>query len=594
MTDTTRPSSSIPSSLHGPSATNPYMGAPVALTTLANGALTHADSQRRLAQTMYLTPTAETVAPGVTVYGGDGFLNLSVIEGDDGLIVYDSGEVPDDGERLLRHIRERTDKPIVAIVYSHSHYVHGSRALVGDGAGVQIIGHRKLNANLSGNAAGTTYPETAPIQTSRLLQQFNHYVPDEGEDAAAGAALRFGRSGALPVNRPVDDGECLTVAGVRMQCFTAHGSDTDDCLTLYLPDHGVVLNNILWPFVPNIYTLRGAKFRDPRDWRDALQTILDLDAEVLVNTHARAVRGRAVVREALEHVIDALDLVLDQTLRGILHGCGPDDLRSFVRLPAALAEYPNLAQIYGEISHFGPYLYHHALGWFDGDAASINPLPLREQAERLVDAMGGRDAVLAKASEALAQRQFAWAAQLLQYLFRLDPFDPQVRASKADALGAMGRVTPAHTVRSWYLTQARALRGEVDVPLRQFASPRILALAAPAESMSQFRVRIDPERAADRRDALVIRFTDRDARHGWRLRRGVARFVAAPARSEPDAVEIEIDFETWLLFFSCRIGRDRFAQAVRLVHGTGERLLDFLSLFDELPAGDSVLKPAPV
>lgn len=572
-------------------AGNPYMGAPVELTTLPNGAVTSADSQRRLAQSMYSTPTVDQVAPGVTVFGGDSWVNLTLIEGTDGLIVYDTGEVHDDGERFLRQIRAVSDKPIVAILYSHSHYVHGARALVGDGHGVQVIGHPNVNANLAAGSAGTTFPETAPVQSARAMQQFNYFVAPDGPDAAAGAHILFGRSGPLPVNRPVEDGECLTIAGVRMQCFTRFGSDSDDCLTVYLPDSGVVLNNLLWPFLPNVYTLRGAKFRDPREWRDGLQQIAALRPQVLVNTHARAILGRESALAALEHVIDALDLILDQTLRGILRGLGPDDLRTFIRLPAALREHPNVAEIYGEVAHYGPYLYHHALGWFDGDAAGINPLPPAEQALRLVDAMGGRDDVVRRAREALERSEFAWAAQLLQYLYRLDPRDGEIRALKADALQAMGRVTPAHTVRSWYMTQARALRGEVDVPRLQFANPRVLATSAPADTMGQYRVRIDPERSGERTDALVLRFSDRDLRHGWRLRRGVARLVLEPAPDEGNEIEVGID--AWLRFFTCRDGLQRFLDSARIVRGSREELVSFFELFDFFdPADNHLVAPA--
>ena len=41
----------------------------------------------------------------------------------------------------------------------------------------------------------------------------------------------------------------MTVAGVEMHFFTRFGSDTDDCLTLFLPQRGVVLNNFFWPFI---------------------------------------------------------------------------------------------------------------------------------------------------------------------------------------------------------------------------------------------------------------------------------------------------------------------------------------------------------
>lgn len=561
--------------------TNIYMGAPVELTELSNGALTNAQSQRQLARSMYLSPTVDRVAPGVTVFGGDAFLNLTLIEGDDGLIVYDTGEGPADGERFLKQIRSVSNKPIVAILYSHSHYVHGSRQLVGDGEGVQIIGHPSVNTNLASGAAGTTFPETAPLQTARVMQQFNHFVSSSGPDAAAGATIHFGKSGMLPVNVPVQDGQMLTIAGVEMQFFTRHGSDTDDCLTVHLPGRGVVLNNILWPFIPNVYTLRGSKFRDPREWRDALQVMLDLQPEVLVNTHARAVCGRDAVRSALEHVIDALNLILDQTLRGILRGLGPDDLRRFVQLPPSLAAHPNLAEIYGEVAHFGPYIYQHALGWFDGDAANINPLTPDELSLRLVDAMGGTEVVLAQAEQALERKEFAWAAQLLQYLYRLDPQAPRVRSLKAQALQSMGRVTPAHTVRSWYLSQARALRGEVNIPRLQFAGPRILAMSPPAASMEQYRVRVDPAKAMHDRVALNLRFSDRDAYHGWRVRRGVAVFVPSPSDEQgARAVELEVRFDDWLMFFSCRHTLDQFLACARMLHGTSAQARAFFSIFD--------------
>ena len=568
-----------------------YMGAPVELTTLANGARTNAAAQDQLARSMYLEPTVDRVAPGVTVFGGDGFLNLTLIEGDDGLIVYDTGEVATDGERFLAHIRRVSDKPIVAVLYSHAHYVHGTQALVGDGQGVQIIGHPNLNINIAGNAAGTTFTETAPLQTARLLQQFNHFVPKHGPAAAAGADIVMGKSGMLPVNTPVEDGQRMTIAGVEMQFFTRYGSDSDDCMTVYLPQRGVVLNNFVWPFLPNIYTLRGAKFRDPRVWREGLQVILDLAPEVLVNTHARAIRGREATRDVIEHVMDALNMILDQTLRGMLHGLGPDELRDFVRLPPALANHPNLAETYGEINHFGPYIHNHALGWFDGDAANINPLPPNEQARRLVQAMGGRDAVLRLVADAQQRGEQAWAAQLLNYLYRLDPRDAEVRERKADALHAMGLVTPAHTVRSWYLTQALALRGEVKVPRLQFASPKLLALAPPAESMDQYRVRIDPERAADRRLSLDLRFTDRPAHHGWRLRRGVAAFVADPAAAGAAEVTLAVGFETWLSFFSCRSTVDQFLAVATVEGGTREQAKAFFDCFDFFAPADNHFVP---
>jgi len=532
------------------------------------------------------------VTSDVTCFGGDGFLNLTLIEGDDGLIVYDTGEVLEDGERFLAQIRAVSDKPIVAVIYSHSHYVAGTTALVGNGDDVRVIGHPKLNENLATGMAGGSFPETAPLQVSRTLQQFNHFLPMTGPNAPSGAALRFGRSGILPVDTPVADGQRMRIAGVEMQFFTRFGSDTDDCLTVLLPETGVVLNNLLWPFLPNIYTLRGSKFRDPREWRDGLKPIRSLGPRALVNTHARAVRGRDACREVLDGVIDALNCIHDQTLRGILRGLGPDELRSFVKLPPHLAEHPHNAEIYGEVSHFGPYLFNHALGWFDGDAASINPLPPDAQAQRLVDAMGGDASVLERARAALSAGENAWAAQLLTYLQRLAPRDQAVRTLKADALEAMGRVTPAATSRNWYMAQARALRGEVRIPRLQFPAMPILALAPPVSTIDQYRVRIDPERCADTDRILAMSITDRGARHALHLRRGVVEFVADPADCvrAPD-IELETGNDNWLKFFSCRRDLSDFLAAANVARGKPDEAREFFEAFDFQEPEDNTIVP---
>jgi alkyl sulfatase BDS1-like metallo-beta-lactamase superfamily hydrolase len=567
---------------------NIYSGAPVRLTTLANGAVTNAEAQEKLARTSYLEPVADEIAPGVTVFGGDSFVNTTLIEGPEGLVVYDTGEVLADGELLLRRIRARSAAPIVAVIYSHSHYVQGTTALVGDGKGVRIIGHPRVNENIATGGSGSLFPETAPLQIGRTLQQFNHYVPASGVDAPAGANLRFGRSGYLPVDTAVEHGQRLRIAGLEMQFFTRYGSDTDDCLTVYLPERGVVLNNLLWPFLPNIYTLRGSKLRDPREWRDGLKLIRDLEPEALANTHARAIRGHAAVREVLDTVIDGLGALLDQTLRGILRGLGPDELRDFVRLPQALADAPHLAEIYGELSHFGPYIHNAALGWFDGRATTIDALSPSERARRLVDAMGGVDAVLARTKSALEAHDFAWAGELAEHVLRIDPKHAGARALAAEALLAMARVTPAHTTRSWMVSQARALRGEIAIPRLVFANTRILALAPPFESMDQFRVRIDPDRAGNLEMVVALTITDRDARHAWHLRRGVVETVADVGRCRrPPDVEIATDYENWLRFFSCKRRPEEFLAASRVLTGSAGEARLFFAAFDYFGPGDN-------
>jgi len=63
--------------------------------------------------------------PEWTIHCPLGFLgNSTVIEGDDGLIVYDTGVNAEAGRHIADEIRKISDKPIKAVFYSHHHGDH--------------------------------------------------------------------------------------------------------------------------------------------------------------------------------------------------------------------------------------------------------------------------------------------------------------------------------------------------------------------------------------------------------------------------------------------------------------------------------------
>jgi alkyl sulfatase BDS1-like metallo-beta-lactamase superfamily hydrolase len=63
------------------------------------------------------------------VFGGYGLAPIAVIDTDEGLIAFDTGDTKHDGEILLAAIRTVSDKPVKAIIYGHSHTVHGAGVL---------------------------------------------------------------------------------------------------------------------------------------------------------------------------------------------------------------------------------------------------------------------------------------------------------------------------------------------------------------------------------------------------------------------------------------------------------------------------------
>jgi len=576
--------------------TNLYMGAPVTLVEAANGAIINKRLQDGIDKVAWLKPTIEQPAEGVWVLGGYGLAPMSIIETDEGLIAFDTGDTKHDGELMLAAIRTFTDKPVKAIIYGHSHTAFGAGVLAEGSEDLMVIGHPGLNAvvekNLQGGGAPAYFPEIGPYLTARAAIQFNAFLPSEGPDAwAVPLTLVPGEMAFLPVNTPVEDRQEMTVLGVRMRFLTKYGSDDKVHTMVWLPDRKIVFTTLLWSSPPQLYSIRGDVFRDPREWIAGLKLTRDLEAEVLISAGARPVVGKDNVRRTLQGYLDGASFVLDQSLRGILGGKGPDELRHLVRFPKYLDEMPNNLQNYGEISSYSPAIYYHAVGWYDNDAANLKRVAPGDEARRMVALIGGRNKVLAAAADALEKDEYAWAAQLVNYLYRIDPQDKEARTIKADTLRQMAYVSTGGNDRAHLLSQALALEGKVVIP-RLIPPPPGQISASPTTFVDYFRVRIDPLKS-DETDSFV-RFDFADGTSaGLHIRRAIAEYVAVPDTylREPDII-VSLSGETWARLYLSQATPEELIEGGDLkVTGDADEAARVINLFDRYSPQEALVIP---
>ena len=576
-----------------------YMGGPVELVTAPNGARVNAEVLEVSSKIMYSEPTTEKVADGVWCIGGYSLANTTVIEGDEGLIVYDTGDTREEAEHIRKAIEKISDKPIKVIIYSHSHYAMGAGALVDDPKDVIVIGHPKLNetveSSLKGGGAPSAIPEVGPILTARTMSHFGLLLPEEGPDAGVTPKLEMGKPIAfLPATQTVEDGEELEVLGIKLQFFTEYMSD-DYNLTVWVPEKKAALNNFFWPGTPNLYTLRGAVYRSPLVWRDGVKLIRDLQPEILLNTHARAVVGKEKVMEALTAYMDMISITYDQTLRGIMRGLGPDELRHFVKTPSYLSEIPENFQGYGESVHFPEAVYQYVIGWFDWDVTKLFKIAPVEAAERTVALMGGKEKVVKATKAAFKKKEFAWAAELIQNVYLLDPMDKEVRQLKADILRQLGYRTTGSIARGFLLTDALALEGKVKSPLMILPSPEIIA-GSPATFVDYYRIRIDPEKSKDTDKVIEFVFTDqKDQAVALHIRRAVAEFIPEPSTylKKADYV-LTLDGKTWASIYlgNSDITKEIQSKKVKVTKGDKAELVALFNIFDKFdPAKNFKVPP---
>jgi alkyl sulfatase BDS1-like metallo-beta-lactamase superfamily hydrolase len=339
-------------------------------------------------------PQVIEITPHVRTIVGLGLSATHVITGNDGLIVVDTGAGVDEASAKLTHIRTFSAAPIRAVIYTHYHYASGTAALIPHGERVQIYAHPNLDRNHA-----EAISELATIKHRRVSAQAGHTLPSEGPDAdSAGTTVaNRGSHGYLPPTQTIaHNGQELLIHGVRFVFYTDYPFDTDCTLLIWLPDLETVIHNHMSGNFPNVYSIGGGPFRDPRPWLAGLDKIRELAPEHLLGCHGMPFSGRAKVTEVVTVTRDALQFVFDQTVRAMNRGLSPAEAIDFVQLPESLAHHSALTQTYGEVWHHVMSIYHGLIGWYDGDAVNLLPVSPGLESSRIVEGFGGAE----RASEA--------------------------------------------------------------------------------------------------------------------------------------------------------------------------------------------------
>jgi alkyl sulfatase BDS1-like metallo-beta-lactamase superfamily hydrolase len=396
------------------------------------------------------------VADGVYVAVGYAMANVALIVGESGTIIVDTASNVDEAQAVRAEFAKIATTPVRAIIYTHSHPDHTGGANVFAGAdrpeiySHQLFVERVPDLGRAGRDGGDQFGSTLPDAL---------YIN-------AGTGTEFGRpsgpgvmkTGPLPPTRTfTGDRLAVTIAGVRLELLHTPG-ETNDGISVWLPDKRVLLTGDLFlKAFPNLYAIRGAAPRPVMTWVGSLTKLIALGAEHIVPGHTRPVGGAADARAALTAYRDGIKSVYDQTLEGMKKGERPDELVAHVRLPAPLAASPYLLEFYGTVEWSVRAIYSDHLGWFDGNATHVFPMPEAERARKIVALAGGVPQTLSRAREALAQSEFRWAAELADYVLAVDGADADAKRLKARALMELGERQTSANARNYYLSVAQYL-----------------------------------------------------------------------------------------------------------------------------------------
>ncbi len=424
----------------------------------AHGA--HVEHTDRLRRTMY------QIGPDAWCLVGNGLSNQTFVRGPEGIIAIDSGESVEEMRAALAELRQHTDEPVVAVLYTHFHYVQGTAAIIAEagGATLPIWGHERISTNLLRAAT-----EVAPAYGRGLTEQFALAMPADGPDGLVnvglGLAYRFAEHAPFTPGHITPDrlitGPCvIEVAGLTVHVEPAP-SDADDSVTYWFPALGIVVHNIVWPALFNVFAIRGEEYRDPRVLLRGIDHIRSLSADHLIATHGPPMHGAAEIAERVTRYRDSIQFLWDQTVRWTNRGATSNDLAHLVVMPEVYEQDWLTTQLYGVAEHHTRQIRSGLFGFFDGDPKNLFPHAPHDRADRFISSMGGATQVRLLCRTALAD-DLRWALELAGLLVDATDAGDEDRQLLADALRLVAQRTPAANIRNWCITRALALDGAID------------------------------------------------------------------------------------------------------------------------------------
>lgn len=366
--------------------------------------------------------------PAPDLFRASGVANTFLIRTDQGQVLFDTGLVTQ-SPRHKRLLQAAAPGEITHIVLSHSHADHigGTRFWLAQFPDAKVVAHAKF-------VEGQRYLDDLEHHfwsRNRLLYSFMPKQPPEGGVNSYG--------GVTPdIEVAEGDVYAFTVGDVRFEAIAAAGAEGEDNLVLWLPERRLLFSGDffgpLFPMVPNLFTLRGEKFRDPLAYARSLDRFIGLAPEMVLPSHFDPVSGAERIRRDMRRMRDATLYIHDRTVAGMNRGDTLWQLMRDVRLPPELA----LSEGHGKVSWNVRSIWEHYSTWFHFESTTeLYPARIRELYPDIAALAGGPEPLAAQAARHLHAGEPEAALHWIELGLAGQPTHPELLQARLSALNQL-------------------------------------------------------------------------------------------------------------------------------------------------------------
>ena len=447
--------------------------------------------------------------------------NISFIKSKKGWIVFDVLTSKETAAAALKFVNEQLgERPVVAVVYSHSHADHfgGVRGVVDEAdvrdgkveiiAPVGFMDHAVSENVYAGNA-----------MNRRMYYQYGVLLPRSPYghvDQAIGKITSSGNTGLIPPTRIIEkDIEELTVDGVKMVFQNTPGTEAPAEMNTYFPDiKAFWAGENITGTIHNIYTLRGALVRDALEWSKQINNALYMfgqDADVMFASHSWPRWGNDRIQEVMRAQRDAYANLNNGVLYLANQGVTINEIHNVYEVPESLQKQWAARSYHGSVEHNSRAVINRYLGYWDANPTTLIPLSPADSAPLFVDMMGGSKKIIKKAQKLYEEGEYKLSQEILNKLVYAEPDNQKAKDLLADTFEQIGYQQESPSVRNSFLAAAYELRNGIPTGSSTNTSGPDMTRAMATELWLDFLgVRLDSKKAAGKAFTINLVTPDND------------------------------------------------------------------------------------
>lgn len=397
------------------------------------------------------------------IFRASGVANSYLIKTNEGNVLFDTG-LATQSAKHKRLLQAAAPGVITHIILSHSHADHigGTKFWKAEFPNAKIITHRRF-------AEGQRY--LADLQKyfwgrNRRLYTFMPETPPADDSMFA--------YGGVQADILVEDYSeyRFSQGGIEFVVLPTPGAEGDDNILLWLPQQKTIFSGDffgpLFPMMPNLFTLRGEKFRNPVDYINSLNRVIILKPEMLLPSHFDPHSGAEDLAVKMTLMRDATAYIHDETIKGMNAGKSLWQLMQDIQLP----EHLRVSQGHGKVSWNVRSIWEHYSTWFQFKSTTeLYPVPISSLYAELADIAGGAEKLTNLAQSKLDAGQPEQALHLLEMALAASPDYPQALRVRLQCLQKIlhrARNTDNNfSETSWLESRITTTRAQIDSPDNQ-------------------------------------------------------------------------------------------------------------------------------